>query len=170
VLKLLKKLFTPYDMLNSIYDINLDYLRKNNIEAIILDMDNTIIARKDPLPSLNCLNWVDDMKNSGIKICIASNNSNLNRVASVSEYLDLPAVIRSLKPLPFVIRKTVKEILQVSHENVLMVGDQFFSDILGGNILGLKTVHVEPLAPELSTIRKYVIQIDKKIFNFLNNY
>lgn len=169
ILSVLSKVILPDDSFASIYDINLEYLRKNSIEAVIIDMDNTLIPRKDDIPSLRCLSWIDELKDAGIKICIASNNTNADRVIPVANYLDVIAVLRTLKPMSFIFKKIIRDILQVTPDKVLMVGDQFLTDIVGGNNAGFRTAYVEPCGQERKEYRKWFIKFDKKLYNFISN-
>lgn len=168
IINVLSKLIIPDDSFSSIYDINLDYLRKHDIEAVIIDMDNTLIPRKDDIPSLRCLSWVDELKDAGIKICIASNNTNADRVIPVANYLDVVAVLRTLKPLSFIFKKIINNILNVTPDKVLMVGDQFLTDVVGGNYAGFRTAYVEPCGQERKEYRKWFIKFDKKLYNFIS--
>ena len=62
----------PKARFNKITDINIEFLKENNIKAVILDVDNTLIDF-DKKPLDNIESWIDNLKKENIKICIASN-------------------------------------------------------------------------------------------------
>lgn len=156
-------------MLDSIYDITLGYLNRYSIKGILLDMDNTILPRGLVLPSLQTASWVADLKDHGIKLCILSNNSNAQRVAAVSDYLDIPAVCKAYKPIPLVSRKAIEQVLATPPEQTMIVGDQFYTDVVCGNLLGIRSVYVQPMAPELVWYRKLLISLDKGFYGWLQS-
>ncbi|HAR62392.1 MAG: YqeG family HAD IIIA-type phosphatase [Candidatus Margulisiibacteriota bacterium] len=166
LLKKMKEYVTPDDIFDSVCDITVEYLQNHFIEGVVLDLDNTLVPRSEDVPSLQCLSWVEDLKSAGIRLCIATNNSNKNRVIKVSNYLDIPAVCRMYKPLPYLMRKVLADLIRLPAEKVLMVGDQHFSDIIGGNLVGMRTVYIAPLEFEAMYFRKLLLDMDKNLYEF----
>ena len=62
----------PNAHFQSVKDISIDFLHKNKINALILDVDNTLIDYNKNLEE-DVKKWVDDLKNRGIKLYILSN-------------------------------------------------------------------------------------------------
>lgn len=139
-------MFKPDVYLSSVLQITPNLLTNIKAFAIIVDVDNTIrhYGRTELLSGV--LNWVDSMKRCGIRLAIASNNFKKN-IKPVANMLDIPYVSFSFKPLPIGLRKAAK-ILGVDNENIAVVGDQFFTDVIGGKLQGFKTILVEPLSKE----------------------
>ncbi len=125
-------------------DISIDFLKKNNIKGLILDVDNTLIDF-----DLNIIEgakeWCDSLKNSGIKMVIVSNTHKLSKVKKVANYLNIEYVYKAFKPLKKGLTKG-KEILELENKNIATIGDQIFTDVIGGNRLNMFSILVEPIA------------------------
>lgn len=135
-----KKLFYPNEFYKKIEDVNLNNY-KNRFKAIIIDHDNTLIKRGETFLEEGVLNWLNEASKI-FKIGIISNNKK-NKLSIIEENFKIPFLKNALKPLPFSFKKMIR-ILKVRNSEVILIGDQIFTDILGGNILNLYTILVEP--------------------------
>ena len=100
-------LLTPNLQVNKITDITIKILKENNIQAMILDVDNTLIdLNREPLEGLK--EWIDEMKQNGIKFCIASNSLKKDKIEKVAKMLDIPYVHFSVKPTKIGLKKAKK--------------------------------------------------------------
>ena len=146
-------LFHPNYMKYRAWDITCDFLAQRGIQGLILDIDNTLATHDNPTPADQVLNWVSQMKQGGIGLIIISNNS-YDRVTPFANLLGLPCVCNAKKPLPGGYKKAVAQ-LGLPTKAVAMVGDQIFTDILGGNLAGVQTILTEPIdtATELRQIK-----------------
>ena len=88
----------PKDYLSKAQQITIEYLQKNNIKALILDVDNTLIDYKRNM-SQSIVNWVKNLKKQGIKLYILSNTSHKDKVEEVAKTLEIP--YRNLAKKPF---------------------------------------------------------------------
>ena len=79
-----------------------------------------------------------------IKVCLVSNNWH-RRVSGVAEELGFSLVSKALKPLPFAFRRGMR-LMGVKPSETATIGDQVFTDVLGGNLAGTLTVLVDPLS------------------------
>lgn len=136
-------IFYPNADFKKVSDITVDFLNKNNITALILDVDNTLIDYYKNL-SEETINWAQDLKNNGIKLYILSNSNKKEKVAEVAKKLDVPFKYFAKKPLKSGFKKVQKE-LQEKPENIATVGDQLFTDVIGGNRCKMFTILVEPI-------------------------
>ena len=141
-------LFKPTYVFDKVGDITPEFLKKKHIKALILDLDNTLTTHNNPVPPQSSLDWLDVMKSSGIKLMIVSNNHK-PRVTPFAEKLGLDFVCEGKKPLTFGYTKAIEK-LGVDKKNVAAVGDQIFTDILGSNLKGIRSVFVFPIEPETS--------------------
>ena len=64
----------PKAYFNSVKEIKIDFLRKNKIKALILDVDNTLIDYDKILPT-ETIKWAEELKKQGIKLYILSNSN-----------------------------------------------------------------------------------------------
>ena len=138
-----KMILYPKMLLNSVTQITPSILTKNNIKALILDVDNTLINYQQELtPEVK--NWVIQMKQNNIKLYILSNTNDKEKVGKVSKALNIPYKNLAKKPFKSGFLK-VQEILQEKPENIATVGDQIFTDVIGGNRCNMFTILVEPI-------------------------
>lgn len=152
-------LICPRVKVNSLYEINLDVLKQTGIKGIIFDLDNTIIPWDSPNIQPEIIQWLQDVSTEGFKICLVSNNMG-RRVEDIAMVLDVPFVARAYKPAKHGFRQAVRIMSLTAHE-VAMVGDQLFTDILGGNRLGLYTIWVTPLSSKEFIGTKITRQAEK---------
>lgn len=154
-------IFKPTYALKSVLDITPEALNKLCIKALVLDLDNTLTTHDNPTPAEGVLDWIAEMKDAGIKLLIVSNNT-AERVAPFAEMLGLHFVPDGAKPLSKGFRQAIIE-LDVDKKYVCAVGDQIFTDILGANMSGIRSIFVYPIEPEHSTFFKIKRAIEKPL-------
>lgn len=136
-------LVTPTWMVKAIYNICPTTLKRLGIQAVLTDLDNTLIAWDNPHGTAQLRQWLDQMHAAGITIMVVSNNSS-KRVGEALTGMDLPYVARALKPLPVGIKRAVRQ-LGLDESACIMVGDQLLTDMVAGKLAGVRTVLVQPL-------------------------
>lgn len=141
-------LFKPTFALRSVLEITPASLKAHNIKALVLDLDNTLTTHNNPTPAEGVLDWIADMKKHGVKLLIVSNN-NAERVTPFAETLGLHFVPNGAKPLPMGFLRAVRE-LGYPKKNICAVGDQIFTDIMGANLAGIRSIFVYPIEFEAS--------------------
>ncbi len=137
-------LLTPDRYYTSVSAVDLDDLRRIGVTALLVDLDNTLLARGTREMTQQLLDWTLHARAEGFSLCIVSNNWH-ERVKTVAEALGIPLVARAIKPLPFAFKRAMR-LLGVTPAQSAVVGDQVFTDVLGGNAIGATTVLVDPLA------------------------
>lgn len=157
----------PTFAFSSFRDITVSFLKENNIDAILLDVDNTVSPPSSREIYEGVPQWLDEIKKSGIEVIICSNNFK-SRVYPFAESIGLDCVAMSLKPLPFGFARAKRK-LSVKPKSVLVVGDQIFTDILGANLAGMKSALLEPQSPDnglgISLRRRLERPIRKKLYD-----
>ncbi len=131
----------PDYIVKDIYCLTDEFLKSNNTKGIIFDIDNTLVGFTVAKPDDKVKEFISSLKQKGIKIAIASNN-NRCRVSAFCEDLDVEYVSRACKPLPFSLLYIAKK-MGLRCKNIMLVGDQIFTDVFGANILGMKSVMVD---------------------------
>lgn len=133
----------PTVVADTVTDISPEFLRSRGIRLLMLDFDNTIIpyTTNEPTPAVAA--WLETVKASGISVCVVSNSRN-DRVPVFCEKWGLDCILRSKKPFPVGIPKCLKK-YGIPARDALMVGDQIFTDTLGGNLAGAQTLLVKPI-------------------------
>ena len=133
----------PKLTIDKVSDIDMDFLNRHKIKGLILDIDNTLVPQFVKEADDAVVEWIKKMKASGIKLCILSNASQ-ERVEKFNEKLNVIAVHRAYKP-------NVKSFLNAADlmglkaEEVAVVGDQIFTDVVGGNKAKMTTILVTPI-------------------------
>jgi HAD superfamily phosphatase (TIGR01668 family) len=126
-------------------DIAPEQLRERGIRAVLLDLDNTLVGwQRHDVPDA-VLGWLDALRAEGLRLCLVSNTRFGRRLESLSQRLRIPFVRRAWKPRRRGFAAAL-ESLGVRAEETAMIGDQMFTDVLGGNRMGLYTVMVRPMA------------------------
>lgn len=138
------RLITPTRAAASVADLDPSALVRSGIRGVILDLDNTIVRWGEAAPTELTRRWVAALRRAGLRVCIVSNNSGM-RARQVGDILQVPVVGWALKPVPFGFRRALA-IMGTAPGETALVGDQLFTDVLGGNLLGLRTILVEPLS------------------------
>ena len=133
-------IFLPKLFLDSVYDITVKLLADNNIKGLILDLDNTLVAQYIERPDQKLIDWINSLKKNAIKLCIVSNGSG-KRVRKFNESLGLDVVAKAKKPCKKGFKKAL-DMMNLRQDEVAVVGDQLFTDIWGGNRLGMFTILV----------------------------
>ncbi|EOH97261.1 HAD phosphatase, family IIIA [Enterococcus moraviensis ATCC BAA-383] len=135
--------FKPTWMVDAIYKITPNQLKKLGIKAVLTDLDNTLIAWDNPDGTEELLTWILEMKNAGIPVVVVSNNKS-SRIKRAVEKFDLEYVSRALKPSTRGFREAEKK-LNLKPEELVMVGDQIMTDIRGANAAGIRNILVRPI-------------------------
>ena len=140
--------FKPDIKLDSITEISVELLKKYNINALILDVDNTLSTHHGQVLTEGLEEWLNIMRENNISLTILS-NSTTKRLEPFANKIGLDFISIGLKPLPFGYFRAIKK-LKSKRKNTAIVGDQIFTDTLGGNIAGVKTILLTPIKPETS--------------------
>lgn len=138
-----KKLY-PCLYVNSLQEIPLKELKALEKRALILDLDNTVTEWNSNYIATEIAAWFANLQAQGFKACLLSNNTE-SRVAAVADSLGIPYVCRAQKPRRGAFYRALA-LLEVEAAETVVVGDQVFTDVLGGNRAGLYTILVSPLA------------------------
>ena len=141
---------------NCFVDIDFDLLKSKGYTNLIIDVDNTIAVKGATIPVENAGNKIRELlrQENAWKVCLVSNivlgKKREERVAKIADSINVPWVaawLFDMKPNPTPFLKAMK-ILDSKAENTVVIGDQMFTDIVGGNKLGLLTVLVNPLGTD----------------------
>lgn len=167
----MKKLLPDYLVAN-VSELDEEFYKTHNIEAAVFDIDNTLVAHTEPEPPQNVLDYFEFLKSIGIKYGIVSNNS-AERVESFCKNLGVPYYGKALKPRKKYLKKVLKD-LNVNPKNAVLVGDQIFTDIYGGNRMKMLSVMVTAVGVDetgfVSFKRKFEKRILEKNKNKLKTY
>ena len=155
----------PKVYVNSVYNIDLKKLKKvKKIKGLIVDLDNTLVAWGQKEVSQKIIEWVNEAKKLGLKICIVS-NTNSKRVAEFAKIFNIPYHSKYFKPFSIAFNNGLK-ILDTKKSETAVIGDQIFTDIWGGNRLKLLTILVTPIVKKDSIGTFLHRNLEKIIISF----
>lgn len=149
----------PKARFEKVTDIKAEFLLKNGIKGIILDVDNTLIDLKaNPIDGI--VEWCDRLKENNIKVCIASNSSKVDKISRIAKSLDIPFVYLSWKPCLRGLKKA-KKILNLDSKEIAEVGDQLFTDVIGANRMKMFSILTTPIEKEKDLVNLVKRSIEK---------
>lgn len=152
-------LLKPHYRFNSITEISAEDIKNSGARVVLLDADNTLSLHGSQTPHAGVPEWIENMKKSGIELVIISNNSK-ERIEPFAKKLDIPFVYKSAKPLAKGFSLGCKRFGAKPCE-AAVIGDQIFTDVLGGRLFGAKVFLTEPLGPETDGFIKFKRKIEK---------
>lgn len=151
----------PNFYFKKITEINPEFLKENNIKALILDVDNTLLDF-----DLNYVDgldkWYNNIKENNVKCIIVSNSNKTKKVEMVANFLEIPYIKFATKPLKRGFKKALKQI-ELPAENIAAIGDQIFTDVIGANRMKMVSILVEPLAEK----DIWMTKVKRPIENFI---
>ena len=133
----------PSFMAGALTDITPDFLQKQNIRLLMLDFDNTIVPYTTSVPTQAMLRWLEMMKASETQLCVVS-NSKRDRVRIFCENHGIDCITHAKKPFS----KGIGECLArygIAPRYCALVGDQIYTDTLGANGCGVKSILVKAI-------------------------
>ena len=101
-----------------------DFLREQGIQLVMLDFDNTLVPYTTDVPTAEVKSWLGGLKQAGFIVCIVSNSHN----SRVPEFC-----------------KKCLARYDIAPRQAILVGDQIYTDTLGGNCAGVRTVLVRSI-------------------------
>ncbi|MDR7484317.1 MAG: YqeG family HAD IIIA-type phosphatase [Armatimonadota bacterium] len=141
----LLRLLAPRYRAASVTHMTPERLRAWQIDALMLDLDSTLVPWGGTSPPPAVAEWIAELRRQGIPACVVSNSLS-GRVRTVAAALGLPVAEGRFKPSAAKLRHALR-VLATSPARTAMVGDQLFTDVLAGNRLGVPTILVVPLSP-----------------------
>lgn len=137
-------LLTPARYVADVTVVDLAELWERGKRAILLDRDNTIVPRDTKrVPDATVL-WLERAREMGFSLCFVSNNWAKN-VRPDADRFRAGLVACALKPLPFALWRALRN-MGASRDEAVFMGDQVFTDLLGGKLAGIDTILVAPQA------------------------
>ena len=138
-------LFFPTLYRRRITDVTVEDLHQMGAHCLLLDVDNTLTTHDAPdlTPAVSA--WLEEMGKQFVLVIVSNNHA--ERVAPFAEKIGLPFHALARKPLPGGFWEA-GAVHQMAAEECVVIGDQIFTDILGANLAGMKSILLEPIQLE----------------------
>ena len=133
----------PAVLTDALTDITPDLLEERGIRLLMLDFDNTIVPYTTSVPEPLMEQWLLDMKQTDIQLCVVS-NSKKDRVKIFCEKYGIDCITHAKKPFSKGIRECLAK-YGVPASEAALVGDQIYTDTLGANGAGVTSILVKAI-------------------------
>lgn len=127
----------------SILSLTPEILQQYNLKGLVLDVDDTLVPTSSTEASEALLLWVEQIRQVAA-LWLVSNNLSRTRIGNIAKALNVPYLIAASKPSRRKLKQAV-DAMNLPVEEVAMVGDRLFTDVIAGNRLGMFTILVEPM-------------------------
>lgn len=133
----------PKAITEKLTDITPQWLKDQKIDLLMLDFDNTIVPYTTSVPTGEMDRWLKEMAASDIGVCIVS-NSKKDRVKIFCQEYGLNCITHAKKPFSKGIRQCLTK-YGIPASKAALVGDQIYTDTLGANCAGVKSILVKAI-------------------------
>lgn len=158
--------FRPTYLFARVEEISISWLKSASIKYVFLDVDNTITGWSEETVPSSVGTWLETLLANDIKIILISNSGN-RRLEKIATRFGIKYISWALKPSKRPFLKALRTLECVDNSKVLVIGDQVFTDIWGGNKLGLNTALVTPRYQKEFFYTKIIRKIERKVLKIL---
>lgn len=137
-------LLRAYGKTDDIYTLTPALLKQLGVHLLLADLDNTLAAYGQELPDARLIAWYQALREQDIVLFVLSNSRSKTRAPIFCTALGAPYLAHAGKPKPQGFLQAIKQ-MNCQPKETLMVGDQIFTDILGANRAGIRSVLVRPI-------------------------
>ncbi len=162
--KSILKNFYPKYTFERVEDIPYELINRDGIRLILMDMDNTLIDSRGKY-SKDLKKWIKNIKSKGIGLYIVSNSMSERMVKKISKELGVKYFYKASKPSTKGFKKVCDNFPEISKKEILMIGDQLFTDIWGGNRFNINTILVRRINKKEIWISRIKRPIERLILN-----
>ena len=133
----------PTMIADAVTDLTPELLRRQGIELLMLDFDNTVVPYTTDIATEEMDRWLRDMLRSDVQVCVVS-NSRKDRVKIFCQGYGIPCITHAKKPFPKGIRECLGRFGK-RPEQCALAGDQIFTDTMGANGTGVRSILVRAI-------------------------
>lgn len=145
--------------LKNIYEINLDELKSQGVKCLMFDLDSTIMISKSGNFLPETLDWFNTFLQD-FEVAIISNNKSDKYIENANKIAPCLVIGKANKPNPKVMAEYLKS-KNIYPQEAVMIGDRPLTDILGGKLLGCKTILVGSINPNENLPTKFVRALER---------
>ena len=134
----------PHGFYECVLDIRPEELTRKGITLLLADLDNTLVPYKTPLPTEELKHWREELAAGGVELFLLSNSRKPGRHKRFAEALGIPFIGHAGKPKRGGYERAMEQTGRTAAQTAI-VGDQIFTDILGGRRSGITALLVRPI-------------------------
>jgi len=141
--KTVTSIFKPQEIVDVVGNVDLSSLQKRGIKVLLIDIDNTVIPKNKFTVAFDFINWFNEAKERGFKIFLLANFIG-KREKTIAKQLDVHILGLGFKPVLFFMEDFLtKKIGEFQAQEIALIGDNFTTDVITGNIMKFYTILVE---------------------------
>ena len=157
-----------WDSKKLIHEISIEEIAARGIKTLILDVDGTILPRSQKDISTVVINWIEQAKKI-FNIYLLSNNPSKNRIKKIAMNLNLDYEYRASKPRSKKINNLIRKHDLYNLDEIAIVGDRIFTDVICGNRINIYTILVRPISIKTQFINFDLQKLELFIAQILKN-
>lgn len=135
--------FLPEMVTDRVTDISPHFLRQKGIRLLMMDFDNTLVPYTTNTPTPAVEAWLKAMLQDGFAVCVVS-NSRKSRVRVFCQQNGITCFTHARKPFSRGIQQCLAH-YGLRPEECALVGDQIYTDTLGANCAGVRSILVKAI-------------------------
>lgn len=163
------RLLTPSLRVKTVYDLPLPWLKKKCVRAILSDLDNTLVPWRDYRVAEDLAAWFKELHKNGFRTVILTNARPSPTIQKMSEELETQLVVGARKPVQRFFWRAL-ETVEAAPSEACVVGDQIFTDVLGGNLVGCHTVLVQQIGRREFVGTKLMRLLERRVLRYVDRF
>lgn len=161
------KKFKPTWCVRNICDIEAEWLKNQGVRYVCIDLDNTLIPWNSETVPQSVIEWLEQLKKSGLTLIIVSNNTR-KRVGKMGALLGCVSIANARKPFSTGFKKIWRDHYpDMAREECVMIGDQLFTDILGGWSNSMQTILVKPIGESDRLATQMTRYVEHRVLRYM---
>lgn len=156
---------TPDAFAQRLSDIDIGMFERWGVRGLVVDLDNTLVPWNSREVTPDGEAWLRAVKQAGINVCLLTNNYS-SAARAIADDFGVSSIAGALKPSPWAFRGALRA-LGVAAKQAAVVGDQLFTDVLGGKLAGMRAVLVRPLGTAEFPTTKIIRLLERPLLDRL---
>ena len=157
---MIKSYLKPDCIISSFEELSFDRV-PSRCFVVLIDLDNTLIHKTTHQINKQGVEWIKAFKaQKQGQVILISNNKHPD-FHTLANWLEVPLIEYACKPISFHYRRILKQ-HGGDKSNMMVIGDQLLTDILGGKLQGFYTIYHKPLTSKDVGYNGLIRRLEKK--------
>ena len=144
----------------SLFDIDFKELKSQGINAVLFDLDSTVMPSKSGEYPQKVIELLHSLKQNFV-VAIISNNKRKDYIDKVQSQSNFTVIGHANKPSPKIMQEFLKSV-NITPQETVMIGDRPLTDILAGKLLGSKTTLVDSITKDTENkLTRFVRKLER---------